>query len=52
MPQMAPMGWTILFILFSMVVTIMASMNYYQYKPMTSKITTEHPPQNKMNWMW
>nr|YP_010172668.1 ATP synthase F0 subunit 8 [Mnais tenuis]QHZ87408.1 ATP synthase F0 subunit 8 [Mnais tenuis]QSH89865.1 ATP synthase F0 subunit 8 [Mnais tenuis] len=52
MPQMAPMSWTILFLLFSMVMTFMATMNYYQYAPVTNKITTKSSTHNHMNWKW
>nr|ANP26552.1 ATP synthase F0 subunit 8 [Mnais costalis] len=52
MPQMAPMSWTVLFLMFSVVMTIMATMNYYQYAPTTNKITTKNAPKTHMSWKW
>nr|YP_010701668.1 ATP synthase F0 subunit 8 [Scaeva affinis]WCJ53229.1 ATP synthase F0 subunit 8 [Scaeva affinis] len=53
MPQMAPISWLLLFILFSIIFILFNMMNYFLYLPLTSKsknllkINT-----NSMNWKW
>nr|YP_010999498.1 ATP synthase F0 subunit 8 [Ochthebius lejolisii]WPM98410.1 ATP synthase F0 subunit 8 [Ochthebius lejolisii] len=52
MPQMAPMNWLMLFMLFITIFMMYSSLNYFSflylfnnsYKPMISK--------NKLNWKW
>nr|WKU83949.1 ATP synthase F0 subunit 8 [Hadromyia pulchra] len=53
MPQMAPINWLSLFLLFSFIYLLFNMMNYFLYLPLMSKskslnkITT-----NSMNWKW
>nr|WHN64148.1 ATP synthase F0 subunit 8 [Chalcopteryx rutilans] len=53
MPQMAPMSWTLLFILFLIMVMITNTLNYYSYTPEIVKSEsnkTTNPM--KMKWTW
>nr|YP_010040148.1 ATP synthase F0 subunit 8 [Ptychoptera qinggouensis]QOZ38529.1 ATP synthase F0 subunit 8 [Ptychoptera qinggouensis] len=53
MPQMAPISWLILFILFTVIFLIFNSMNYFSYLPNTPSMKTESKIQsNAMNWKW
>uniref|UniRef100_A0AAU7YTK0 ATP synthase complex subunit 8 n=1 Tax=Cheilosia ochreipila TaxID=3103808 RepID=A0AAU7YTK0_9MUSC len=53
MPQMAPIKWLSLFLLFSIIFLLFNMMNYFLFYPSTpklknlSKIFT-----NSMNWKW
>nr|AIY61584.1 ATP synthase F0 subunit 8 [Glyptotermes satsumensis] len=52
MPQMMPLSWVTLFIVFSAALILFSAMNYYSHIPKTkttkeTKITTK-----KMNWKW
>nr|URX53166.1 ATP synthase F0 subunit 8 [Incisitermes rhyzophorae] len=53
MPQMMPLSWFTLFIMFSATLMLFATMNYYttvfktEKTPKKSKILT-----SKMNWKW
>nr|QUT09648.1 ATP synthase F0 subunit 8 [Euprosopia sp. PH-2020] len=53
MPQMSPMGWLSLFIVFSATFILFSMMNYYSAIPQSpkSKMT---PSKNftSMNWKW
>nr|AFQ62231.1 ATP synthase F0 subunit 8 [Glaphyrus comosus] len=51
MPQMAPLNWLILFILFSLIYLIFNSMNYFMfnYQPQTNSIKLM---ESKINWKW
>nr|URX53658.1 ATP synthase F0 subunit 8 [Bifiditermes nr. madagascariensis] len=52
MPQMMPMSWTLLFIMFSMTLIIIATTNYFTstLKPkQTSKKALQKTP---TNWKW
>nr|URX54360.1 ATP synthase F0 subunit 8 [Calcaritermes nigriceps] len=51
MPQMMPLSWLILFIMFSMALLIFAATNFYLYIPKT--FTTENKISVKsINWKW
>nr|UEK24776.1 ATP synthase F0 subunit 8 [Neoephemera projecta] len=54
MPQMAPLSWLLLFILFSMIFMMFNILNYFCYSPSPQSTLNEttltlNPP---MNWMW
>nr|AIY62156.1 ATP synthase F0 subunit 8 [Glyptotermes sp. B TB-2014] len=52
MPQMMPLSWLILFILFSMALMLFASMNYYSYIPKTKVSQKSEMNLKNMNWKW
>nr|ALO70750.1 ATP synthase F0 subunit 8 [Neobisnius villosulus] len=51
MPQMAPMNWLMLFLMFTFIFLIFNSMNYFSfsYKPKSSQSLKKT---NKINWKW
>nr|YP_010836018.1 ATP synthase F0 subunit 8 [Oedipoda caerulescens]WGC89948.1 ATP synthase F0 subunit 8 [Oedipoda caerulescens]WIW75298.1 ATP synthase F0 subunit 8 [Oedipoda caerulescens] len=51
MPQMSPMMWFSLFILFSIMMIIFNQMNFFLYKPSKIKIHKKMTKKN-MNWKW
>nr|WLG71237.1 ATP synthase F0 subunit 8 [Rhithrodytes pantaleonii] len=52
MPQMAPMNWLILYILFSMIFLIFNFMNYYSFL-ISKKTNKKNFYMKKMlNWKW
>nr|YP_010626518.1 ATP synthase F0 subunit 8 [Hirtodrosophila subflavohalterata]WBK17654.1 ATP synthase F0 subunit 8 [Hirtodrosophila subflavohalterata] len=53
MPQMAPISWLILFIIFSLTFILFCSMNYYSYMPSLPKSNELKSSQlNSMSWKW
>nr|YP_009176809.1 ATP synthase F0 subunit 8 [Delia antiqua]ALJ11008.1 ATP synthase F0 subunit 8 [Delia antiqua] len=54
MPQMAPIGWLSLFIIFSITFMIFNMMNYYSFLPSMPKSTLIYKSQqmNSLNWKW
>nr|YP_010388307.1 ATP synthase F0 subunit 8 [Blaesoxipha lapidosa]UPO69336.1 ATP synthase F0 subunit 8 [Blaesoxipha lapidosa] len=54
MPQMAPIGWLSLFIIFSVTFVIFNMMNYYSFIPMMPKSKFMVKPQSmkSLNWKW
>nr|YP_010890412.1 ATP synthase F0 subunit 8 [Matrona cyanoptera]UZA66669.1 ATP synthase F0 subunit 8 [Matrona cyanoptera] len=52
MPQMAPMSWLMLFTLFSMNMMVVATINYYLYKPTMEQNKMSIDLARKMNWKW
>nr|WEG23036.1 ATP synthase F0 subunit 8 [Senometopia sp. 1 HNL-2023a] len=53
MPQMAPINWLSLFIIFSISFMIFNMMNYFLFIPSTPKLTlTKNKQINVMNWKW
>nr|YP_010894992.1 ATP synthase F0 subunit 8 [Austalis copiosa]WJW73505.1 ATP synthase F0 subunit 8 [Austalis copiosa] len=53
MPQMAPMNWLSLFLLFSMIFLLFNMMNYFIYLPTMPKSMTSNKIITKsMNWKW
>nr|QNV11767.1 ATP synthase F0 subunit 8 [Hydrobius fuscipes] len=51
MPQMAPLNWLFLFILFSLIFMLFNSMNYFSFKyPIKSYQTST--TKKKINWKW
>nr|QNE85469.1 ATP synthase F0 subunit 8 [Nanna flavipes] len=54
MPQMAPISWLNLFIIFSITFVIFNMMNYYSYMPSMPKSNLINKTQqiNSFNWKW
>uniref|UniRef100_UPI0030021CCB ATP synthase F0 subunit 8 n=1 Tax=Tachina sobria TaxID=3118448 RepID=UPI0030021CCB len=54
MPQMAPIGWLSLFIIFSITFMIFNMMNYFSFIPMMPKLKflNKNKISNSMNWKW
>nr|YP_010569043.1 ATP synthase F0 subunit 8 [Fannia canicularis]UEV87285.1 ATP synthase F0 subunit 8 [Fannia canicularis]UZC78831.1 ATP synthase F0 subunit 8 [Fannia canicularis] len=54
MPQMAPIGWLSLFIIFSITFMIFNMMNYYSFNSCMPKSNFKKKNSliNSMNWKW
>nr|QVL29177.1 ATP synthase F0 subunit 8 [Ceratitis pallidula]QVL29190.1 ATP synthase F0 subunit 8 [Ceratitis pallidula] len=53
MPQMAPIGWLSLFIIFSITFILFSMMNYYSVIPQSPKSQISKKSQfNSLNWKW
>nr|YP_010895226.1 ATP synthase F0 subunit 8 [Orthoprosopa grisea]WJW73765.1 ATP synthase F0 subunit 8 [Orthoprosopa grisea] len=53
MPQMAPISWLTLFLLFSVIFMLFNMMNYFIYKPPILKSNIKNKMSiNSMNWKW
>nr|WVH44970.1 ATP synthase F0 subunit 8 [Tipula cinereocincta mesacantha] len=53
MPQMAPISWLLLFIIFSMTLIIFNTLNYFFYLPLTPKFSQlNNKPFTPLNWKW
>nr|WKU83813.1 ATP synthase F0 subunit 8 [Brachypalpus cyanella] len=53
MPQMAPINWLSLFLLFSLIFMLFNMMNYFIYSPSTLKSKNMNKIYtNSMNWKW
>nr|ASM82595.1 ATP synthase F0 subunit 8 [Agnetina aequalis] len=53
MPQMAPISWLLLFIVFSATLLIFNFMNYFSFLPNSpSPLQEKKLSQNSMNWKW
>nr|QVL29333.1 ATP synthase F0 subunit 8 [Ceratitis punctata] len=53
MPQMAPIGWLSLFIVFSLTFILFSMMNYYSMIPQSPKSKiSKQSFYNSMNWKW
>nr|QLY89633.1 ATP synthase F0 subunit 8 [Fannia sociella] len=54
MPQMAPIGWLSLFIIFSITFVIFNMMNYYSFisNMPKSNLTSKNYLTNSFNWKW
>nr|YP_010385051.1 ATP synthase F0 subunit 8 [Tropidia scita]UPL65061.1 ATP synthase F0 subunit 8 [Tropidia scita] len=53
MPQMAPISWLSLFLLFSMIFILFNVMNYFIYLPPTPSFkSSDKISVNSMNWKW
>nr|ARH55199.1 ATP synthase F0 subunit 8 [Silpha tyrolensis] len=51
MPQMAPMNWLMLFLMFIMIFLLFNSMNYFSFKyPIKKTSVTKNI--SKINWKW
>nr|YP_010693844.1 ATP synthase F0 subunit 8 [Tachina punctocincta]WCD42074.1 ATP synthase F0 subunit 8 [Tachina punctocincta] len=54
MPQMSPIGWLSLFIIFSITFMIFNMMSYFSFIPTTPKLflMNKNKISNSMNWKW
>nr|YP_009349860.1 ATP synthase F0 subunit 8 [Diestrammena asynamora]AQM39996.1 ATP synthase F0 subunit 8 [Diestrammena asynamora] len=52
MPQMAPISWLLLFIMFSMSLIMFCSMNYFISMPSTPLSSNEDISKNSLDWKW
>nr|YP_010703574.1 ATP synthase F0 subunit 8 [Bryodema qilianshanense]WCO86708.1 ATP synthase F0 subunit 8 [Bryodema qilianshanense] len=52
MPQMSPMMWFSLFIMFSITMIMFNQMNFFSYKPVKIKSIKKTMLKNNMNWKW
>nr|WHM51826.1 ATP synthase F0 subunit 8 [Cryptotermes bracketti] len=52
MPQMMPMSWLSMFIMFSTTLTLFATLNYYTNSPVASTIEKKSTSTKAMNWKW
>nr|YP_010968357.1 ATP synthase F0 subunit 8 [Isomyia nebulosa]WNO18605.1 ATP synthase F0 subunit 8 [Isomyia nebulosa] len=52
MPQMAPIGWLTLFIIFSFTFMLFNMMNYYSFIPSMPKSTLINSTQISNSFMW
>nr|ALO76568.1 ATP synthase F0 subunit 8 [Melyridae sp. 'Dasytidae' GENSP01] len=51
MPQMSPMNWVLLFIMFSIIFLVINANNYFMLK-YTPLFTKKSLMKNKINWKW
>nr|YP_009667318.1 ATP synthase F0 subunit 8 [Oxya japonica]ASC44532.1 ATP synthase F0 subunit 8 [Oxya japonica]QOL00715.1 ATP synthase F0 subunit 8 [Oxya adentata] len=53
MPQMSPMMWFSLFIMFSITLILFNQINFFSYKPtILKKMESEFNMKKSMNWKW
>nr|AIY61948.1 ATP synthase F0 subunit 8 [Caetetermes taquarussu] len=52
MPQMMPMEWMLLYIMFLMAFLMFNIMNYFNQAPTTQEKTKKSININKTNWKW
>nr|YP_010721498.1 ATP synthase F0 subunit 8 [Hilethera xinjiangensis]WDS74915.1 ATP synthase F0 subunit 8 [Hilethera xinjiangensis] len=52
MPQMSPMMWFSLFILFSITMILFNYMSFFSYKPIMIKSIKKMIKKKNMNWKW
>nr|YP_010713095.1 ATP synthase F0 subunit 8 [Meromyza saltatrix]WDA93961.1 ATP synthase F0 subunit 8 [Meromyza saltatrix] len=53
MPQMAPINWLFLFLMFSMIFLLFNMMNYYSIIPSSPKLNLlKMMKTNSLNWKW
>nr|ARX95731.1 ATP synthase F0 subunit 8 [Protochauliodes biconicus] len=52
MPQMAPINWLFLFILFSLTLIIFNIINYYLINPINPEDSSQSLQKNSLNWKW
>nr|UOU84996.1 ATP synthase F0 subunit 8 [Chrysopilus cristatus] len=54
MPQMAPISWLILFIIFSFTFILFNMMNYFSYMPSSPKTEelSKEISSKSLNWKW
>nr|URX53205.1 ATP synthase F0 subunit 8 [Cryptotermes rotundiceps] len=52
MPQMMPMSWLSLFIMFSTTLVLFATLNYYTNIPKTKTTEKKMILTKPMNWKW
>nr|YP_010411433.1 ATP synthase F0 subunit 8 [Coraebus diminutus]URN73079.1 ATP synthase F0 subunit 8 [Coraebus diminutus] len=52
MPQMAPLSWTVLYIMFSLTFTLFLVMNFYQTLVSTQPMNKTDKKLMLINWKW
>nr|UQJ75238.1 ATP synthase F0 subunit 8 [Glyptotermes sp.] len=52
MPQMMPLSWLALFIMFSMALMLFATMNYYSHIPKSTIASKVGISTKSMSWKW
>nr|AIY62130.1 ATP synthase F0 subunit 8 [Neotermes sp. A TB-2014] len=52
MPQMMPMSWLMLFVMFSMTLILFATTNYYTTIHETKEDNQKKTTSKTMNWKW
>nr|YP_009164770.1 ATP synthase F0 subunit 8 [Nevromus exterior]AKA94248.1 ATP synthase F0 subunit 8 [Nevromus exterior] len=52
MPQMAPINWLLLFIIFSITLIIFNMMNYFIYMPSSPTSENMNFKKSYLNWKW
>nr|AYM85067.1 ATP synthase F0 subunit 8 [Spathosternum nigrotaeniatum] len=53
MPQMSPLMWFSLFILFSIALMLFNQMNFFSFKPTIIKKSSKQTTESKfLNWKW
>nr|UFZ13063.1 ATP synthase F0 subunit 8 [Protohermes niger] len=52
MPQMAPINWLFLFLLFSFILILFNIMNYYIMIPNSPETSSKSFKMNSLNWKW
>nr|WHM51813.1 ATP synthase F0 subunit 8 [Stolotermes victoriensis] len=52
MPQMMPLSWLTLMLMFSTAFLLFNTMNYFSLTPTPKKMTTTTVLTKKMNWKW
>uniref|UniRef100_A0AAU7BAE5 ATP synthase complex subunit 8 n=1 Tax=Parvotettix domesticus TaxID=3073458 RepID=A0AAU7BAE5_9ORTH len=53
MPQMAPMNWLIMFLVFSVTMILFSLINYFMMKVLNpSKSQNNNNKSKSMNWTW
>nr|YP_009995444.1 ATP synthase F0 subunit 8 [Ochthebius nobilis]QNP09873.1 ATP synthase F0 subunit 8 [Ochthebius nobilis] len=52
MPQMAPMNWMILFMMFTMIFFMFNSLNYFSFKYSPINKNSLNNKLWKLNWKW
>nr|YP_009687558.1 ATP synthase F0 subunit 8 [Limonia phragmitidis]QDX14940.1 ATP synthase F0 subunit 8 [Limonia phragmitidis] len=54
MPQMAPISWLSLFLIFSITLMIFCTLNYFSFTPNTPKKSNSNNliNTNSLNWKW
>uniref|UniRef100_A0AAU7BA37 ATP synthase complex subunit 8 n=1 Tax=Pallidoplectron sp. TaxID=3143696 RepID=A0AAU7BA37_9ORTH len=52
MPQMAPISWLLMFILFSITLLTFCSSNYFLFSTLPSKSSVKEININSFNWKW
>nr|YP_010462986.1 ATP synthase F0 subunit 8 [Epeorus psi]UUJ36917.1 ATP synthase F0 subunit 8 [Epeorus psi] len=52
MPQMAPLSWLLLFIIFSSTLILFSIMNYFMMIPSSPSSTSSQFKTQPFNWKW
>nr|YP_009995470.1 ATP synthase F0 subunit 8 [Ochthebius scopuli]QNP09925.1 ATP synthase F0 subunit 8 [Ochthebius scopuli] len=52
MPQMAPMNWILLFMMFTIIFLMFNSMNYFSFKYNNNNKNIFNKKMSKLNWKW